>query len=96
MTRNYLVTGGAGFIGSNLVHRLLERGEHVTIYDNLSRAGAPKNLAWLEQEFGKDSFRLVVGDIRDGSLLAESAQHADVIAHLAGQVAVTSSVTNPR
>ena len=96
MSRNYLVTGGAGFIGSNFVHRLLQRGENVTIYDNLSRAGAPKNLAWLEQEFGKDSFRLIAGDIRDGDLLAESARSMDVIAHLAGQVAVTTSVTDPR
>lgn len=96
MSRNYLVTGGAGFIGSNLVCRLLERGENVTIYDNLSRSGAPKNLLWLEKQFGKDSFRLVVGDVRDGGLLAESAQNADVIAHLAGQVAVTTSVTDPR
>ena len=42
MAKNYLVTGGAGFIGSNYAHRLLERGENVTIYDNLSRAGRPK------------------------------------------------------
>ena len=49
MSKKYLVTGGAGFIGSNYVHRLLSRGEHVTIYDNLSRAGASKNLAWLEE-----------------------------------------------
>jgi CDP-paratose 2-epimerase len=96
MTRSYLVTGGAGFIGSNFVHRLLERGEQVTIYDNLSRAGAPKNLAWLEREFGRDSFRLIVGDIRDGDLLADNAQNMDVVAHLAGQVAVTTSVINPR
>jgi CDP-paratose 2-epimerase len=96
MSRNYLVTGGAGFIGSNFVHSLLERGESVTIYDNLSRAGAPKNLVWLEHKFGKDSFRLIVGDIRDADLLAASAQHVDVIAHLAGQVAVTTSVTDPR
>ncbi len=96
MSRNYFVTGGAGFIGSNLVCRLLERGENVTIYDNLSRAGAPKNLLWLEKQFGKDSFRLVVGDVRNGDLLAESARNMDVIAHLAGQVAVTTSVTEPR
>jgi len=52
MSKNYLITGGAGFIGSNYVHRLLARGEHVTIYDNLSRAGASKNLAWLGETFG--------------------------------------------
>ncbi|HEX8990898.1 MAG TPA: GDP-mannose 4,6-dehydratase [Anaerolineales bacterium] len=96
MSHNYLVTGGAGFIGSNYVRRLLERGESVTIYDNLSRAGAPKNVAWLEQSFGKDSFRLVGGDVRNAALLAATAQDMDVIAHLAGQVAVTTSVTNPR
>jgi len=96
MARNYLVTGGAGFIGSNYVHRLVQRGEKVTIYDNLSRAGAPRNIAWLEEMFGKDAFRLIVGDLRDADLLAESAKAADVIIHLAGQVAVTTSVTNPR
>jgi len=96
MTRNYLITGGAGFIGSNYVHRLIQRGENVTIYDNLSRAGAPRNLAWLQEQFGKDAFRLIVGDLRSADLLAESAKDADVILHLAGQVAVTTSVTNPR
>jgi CDP-paratose 2-epimerase len=96
MARNYFITGGAGFIGSNYVHRLVQRGENVTIYDNLSRAGAPKNVAWLEKTFGKDAFRLIVGDLRDADHLAESAREADVIVHLAGQVAVTTSVNNPR
>lgn len=96
MSKNYLVTGGAGFIGSNYVHRLLARGENVTIYDNLSRGGAPKNMAWLEETFGKNSSRLIVGDVADGAHLTEAAQNADVIIHLAGQVAVTTSVTNPR
>jgi CDP-paratose 2-epimerase len=96
MARNYLVTGGAGFIGSNYVHRLVERGDKVTIYDNLSRAGAPRNVAWLEETFGKDAFKLIAGDLRDANLLAESVKDADVIVHLAGQVAVTTSVTNPR
>jgi len=96
MTRNFLVTGGAGFIGSNYVHRLIQRGERVIIYDNLSRAGAPRNIAWLEETFGKDAFRLVVGDVRSADLFTESAKEADVIVHLAGQVAVTTSVTNPR
>ena len=46
MAHHYFVTGGAGFIGSNYVHRLLQRGERVTIFDNLSRGGAPRNIAW--------------------------------------------------
>lgn len=96
MDRHYLVTGGAGFIGSNYVHRLLQRGERVTIFDNLSRGGAQRNLEWLGNSFGEDSFSLVVGDVRDASLLAEAARDTDVIVHLAGQVAVTTSVTDPR
>ncbi|HJR79761.1 MAG TPA: GDP-mannose 4,6-dehydratase [Anaerolineales bacterium] len=96
MARNYFVTGGAGFIGSNYVHRLVQRGENVTVYDNLSRAGAPRNVAWLEETFGKDAFRLIVGDLRDAALLTESVKDADIIVHLAGQVAVTTSVTDPR
>jgi CDP-paratose 2-epimerase len=96
MARNYLITGGAGFIGSNYVHKLVKRGENVTIYDNLSRAGAPRNVAWLQETFGKDAFKLIVGDLRDDRLLTETARDADVIVHLAGQVAVTTSVTNPR
>jgi CDP-paratose 2-epimerase len=96
MTRHYFVTGGAGFIGSNYVNRLVQRGEQVTIFDNLSRGGAPRNIAWLEETFGKDAFRLIVGDLRDADLVRESAKDADVIVHLAGQVAVTTSVINPR
>ena len=94
MTLNYLITGGAGFIGSNYVHRLLARGENVTVYDNLSRT--QRNIEWLKQEFGENAFRLVVGDVRDADRIAESARGADVIVHLAGQVAVTTSVLNPR
>lgn len=96
MTRNYLVTGGAGFIGSNYVHRLLQRNEQVTIFDNLSRAGAPRNVDWLKREFGDDRVRLIVGDVRNAGQIAEAAKEADVIVHLAGQVAVTTSVVNPR
>ena len=96
MTRHYFVTGGAGFIGSNYVNRLVSRGEQVTIFDNLSRGGAPRNIAWLEETFGKDAFRLIVGDLRDADLVRESAKDADVFVHLAGQVAVTTSVINPR
>ncbi len=96
MSANYFVTGGAGFIGSNYVSRLIKRGEKVTIYDNLSRAGAPRNLKWLQDTYGAKSFNLVAGDVRDAGQLVVSAREADVIVHLAGQVAVTTSVVNPR
>jgi CDP-paratose 2-epimerase len=96
MSKKYLITGGAGFIGSNYVHRLLERGEKVTIYDNLSRAGASKNMAWLQGTFGENDSKLIVGDVADAAHLTEAAVDADVIVHLAGQVAVTTSVINPR
>ena len=89
MTRQYLVTGGAGFIGSNYAHRLIQRHEHVTIFDNLSRAGAPRNVDWLKSQFGENGFRLIVGDVRSADQLAESVKEADVIVHLAGQVTVT-------
>lgn len=93
---HYLVTGGAGFIGSNYVHRLLKRGERVTVFDNLSRRGALSNLDWLQAAFGADAFRLIQGDVRDATLLATAARDVDVIIHLASQVAVTTSVAHPR
>lgn len=92
----YLITGGAGFIGSNYVNRLLERGEDVIVYDNLSRAGAPRNVDWLRQTHGTNSFQLAHADIRDAATLTATAKDADVIVHLAGQVAVTTSVLHPR
>lgn len=96
MPKNYFITGGAGFIGSNYARRLIQRGERVTIFDNLSRAGAPLNVKWLDQTFGQDSFRLFTADVRDSARLTEAVRGSDVIVHLAGQVAVTTSVTNPR
>ncbi len=96
MAANYLITGGAGFIGSNYVHRLLKRGERVTIFDNLSRAGAQRNLRWLKETFGEKGINLVLGDVRDASQIREAARTADIIVHLAAQVAVTTSVTHPR
>ncbi len=92
----YLITGGAGFIGSNYAFRLLKRGEQVTLYDNLSRRGAQANLQWLASTYGKDAFRFVQGDVRDPALLTAAAYEADVIVHLAAQVAVTTSVEQPR
>lgn len=96
MAVNYLVTGGAGFIGSNYVARLIKRGEQVTIFDNLSRAGSQRNLEWLHSQFGEKAFSLVTADVRDAEKIRQAAAHADVILHLAAQVAVTTSVTDPR
>jgi CDP-paratose 2-epimerase len=96
MSRNYLITGGAGFIGSNYARRLINRGENVTIYDNLSRKGAEDNLGWLEKETGKQSFDFIHGDIREFEPLKQAAKGKDVIVHLAAQVAVTTSVDDPR
>ncbi|MGC9396484.1 MAG: NAD-dependent epimerase/dehydratase family protein [Anaerolineae bacterium] len=93
---HYLITGGAGFIGSNYVHRLLQRGERVTILDNLSRHGALANLDWLRATFGPDAFTLVNGDVRDAVLVTCVVRDVDVIVHLASQVAVTTSVLHPR
>ncbi|MGB9775022.1 MAG: GDP-mannose 4,6-dehydratase [Anaerolineae bacterium] len=93
---HYLITGGAGFIGINYAHRLLKRGEEVVIYDNLSRPGTEKNLEWLRAEHGECAFRMITADVRDLETLRWAAREADVIVHLAAQVAVTTSVADPR
>jgi CDP-paratose 2-epimerase len=93
----YIVTGGAGFIGSNTARRLLEQGHQVVVIDNLSRAGSPRNLDWLKQAGGDLEF--LRQDIRDGEGLQRSLTahaSAEVVLHFAAQVAVTTSVTNPR
>lgn len=93
---HYLITGGAGFIGSNHAARLMQRGERVTVFDNLSRRGAEANLKWLQESFDTSDFRFVHGDIRNADQLRAVALDVDAIVHLAGQVAVTSSVEDPR
>lgn len=94
MTR-ILVTGGCGFIGANLMDRLLSRGEQAVAFDNLSRRGAIKNSEWLQEKHGA-RFELIRGDVRDIGATQDAAQGADVIYHLAAQVAVTTSVLDPR
>ncbi|MGH2582466.1 MAG: GDP-mannose 4,6-dehydratase [Anaerolineales bacterium] len=94
--QNYLITGGAGFIGCNYADHLLGKGKRVTILDNLSRRGADRNLAWLRERHGENSFELIVADVRQPERLEDAARGKDVIVHLAAQVAVTSSVTDPR
>src|SRR5437762_253117 len=91
----HLITGGAGFIGCNLAHVLLSQGDAVSILDNLSRPLTPLNLDWLKQQHGAH-LRLVHADIRDAEAVRAAVPGHDVVHHLAAQVAVTSSVKDPR
>jgi CDP-paratose 2-epimerase len=90
-----VVTGGAGFIGSNLAEALLRAGGTVTVFDDLSRQGSERNLAWLDGRH-HDRVRFVRGDVRDAARVEEVVTGADVVYHLAGQTAVTTSVVDPR
>lgn len=94
--RTWLVTGGAGFIGANTVRTLQERGEQAVLIDNLSRATATLNAEWLAAE---TTATLVRSDVTDAAAVDRVfVDHGpfDVVLHLAGQVAVTSSVADPR
>lgn len=93
--RPILVTGGAGFIGSNLADRLASEGHEVIIYDALSRPGVETNLEWLQSRHGK-LILPVIADIRDEDRLAGEAARAAAIFHMAAQVAVTTSMVDPR
>ena len=87
-----LVTGGAGFIGSNFVHRALARGDEVTVYDALTYAGNPANLAGLD---GGDGYRFVRGDVCDGGALADAMTGHDAVVHFAAESHVDRSITDP-
>ncbi len=89
------ITGGAGFIGCNSTNHFLQQGHEVVVFDNLSRVGTPANLAWLQANHS-ERLSFVQGDIRDYDQLTQAIGGADVVLHLAGQVAVTTSVLNPR
>ena len=95
--RTVLVTGGAGFIGSNLVERLLRQpGTQVRVFDNLSRSGVAHNIRWLRSLPGAARLQVVDDDVRNATAVATAAQDATEIYHLAAQVAVTTSVNQPR
>jgi CDP-paratose 2-epimerase len=92
---NVLITGGAGFIGCNTAKTLGEQGWRITILDNLSRKGTSSNLDWLRQSIPFEFFKI---DIRDSDGVTDliAKWQFDVVIHLAGQVAVTTSVLQPR
>ncbi len=95
--RNVLITGGAGFIGSNLAARLLQAPDtRITVFDNLSRQGSEHNVRWLESLPGADRLNLHHGDVRDAAQITEAAREATEVYHLAAQVAVTTSIDAPR
>ncbi|HOJ73369.1 MAG TPA: GDP-mannose 4,6-dehydratase [Phycisphaerae bacterium] len=94
-TRRYtLITGGAGFIGSNLAHRLLSAGRNVMVLDNLSRPGVERNLEWLHA-IHTDRLIVELADIRNSAAVHRAVQKAEQIFDFSAQVAVTTSLTDP-
>ena len=93
--RPVLITGGAGFIGTNLAARLLEEGRRVLLFDNLSRPGVERNLRWLRARHG-ERLQVEVADVRDAQRVRAAVAQASQVFHLAAQVAVTSSLVDPR
>ena len=90
-----LITGGCGFLGSNLASDALARGDELVVFDNLYRNGSRENLIWLQTQ---GQFTFEHGDIRNQNDITRVIQSfkPDAIFHLAGQVAMTTSIANPR
>lgn len=91
----YLITGGCGFLGSNIASEILRSNNELFIYDNLSRLGSNKNLEWLKSQ---GVFKFIQENTSNFEKLSEVIKQyqPDVIYHLAGQVAMTTSISNPR
>ncbi len=89
-----LITGGAGFIATNVADRLLRQGARVRLFDNLSRAGVEQNVRWLKAQHG-DRVEVVVGDVRDDVAVRDAVRRVSRIFHFAAQVAVTTSLVDP-
>lgn len=94
MNQPILITGGAGFVGTNLAHALLSEGHSVLLYDNLSRAGVEQNWDWLRRTHG-GRVQLARDDVRDANALRQAVRQARQVFHFAAQVAVTSSLLDP-
>lgn len=93
-----IVTGGAGFIGSNVTAAFLRDGHQVTILDNLARPGVENNLEWLQSKAPKGALQFIRGDVRDADLVQTIVGGGDVqlVFHFAAQTAVTTSLVAPR
>jgi len=91
----YLITGGCGFVGSNLAAEVLKLNEELFVFDNLYRTGSEKNLLWLKD---KGEFKFYHLDIRNYNDVENVIKEIkpDIIFHLAGQVAMTTSINDPR
>ncbi len=95
MSPRALITGGAGFIGTNLTAALAADGWTVHVFDLLARPGTEWNLRWLQHNYSGQVI-FTRGDVRDFQAVLEAVRQADVIFHLAAQVAVTTSLVDPR
>src|ERR1043165_4345074 len=91
----YLVTGGAGFIGSHIVHTLLEQGESVRVLDNFS-TGKRENLEGLTRQFDGNRFEVFEGDLRDAAGVEEAVRGVEIIFHEAAFVSVPQSMEEPQ
>ena len=94
MKNTVLITGGAGFVGTNLAHRYLSEGFPVRLYDSFARAGVEQNARWLQETHG-DLVQIEAADVRDPARLRDSVRRAAKVFHLAAQVAVTTSLVDP-
>lgn len=94
--KRVVITGGAGFIGSNLAERLLRQHDvRVRIFDNMSRAGVERNIGWLREKANGARLEVMKGDTRNAQEVRAALRDADEVFHLAAQVAVTTSMDDP-
>jgi CDP-paratose 2-epimerase len=92
--RRVLITGGCGFIGSNLADALAARGEEVVVLDAMTREGSQENASWLKSRW-QERIEVLTADVRDGDAMRMLVRDCSAVLHLAGQVAVTSSLEDP-
>ncbi len=92
--KTVLITGGSGFIGTNLAHAIAAAGRRVRLLDNLSRPGVEQNLRWLKKTYA-DRLSIEVADVRDPFAVRRAVAGVEAVFHFAAQVAVTTSLADP-